>query len=208
MRYGPPQALLNVSPTLAQNHLHFSSEVWITPQNKLKILLQQTGHREVLFLHPGLPASLKTLDTISSSASSCWFLSLCCSFMRKICLLCNTITSCQTWQPFRVGPCLIYKSWDFGDAGCYSWFRAFHLHLRLQWCSVSSSVYVFHSMSHSTCMRLQLLGGLESSNYIHLGLRLTDWILFYFTPYFHNVALARILTPIQIQRSPLTTSNM
>lgn len=44
MRYGPPRALLNVIPPLARNHLHYSSEVWISPS--LSLLHSHTRRRD------------------------------------------------------------------------------------------------------------------------------------------------------------------
>lgn len=174
MRYGPPRALLNVIPPLAQNHLHYSSEVWISLSYTLILdaaMLQQNPSgvsffffwswdytsRDAVFKFSRAAASFSVYAEIQERNMSC---RATLSYAAKI------------WQPFKLpgfGLCLIYRRWDSGEAGCYSWFRAFHLHLTLRCCTVTSSAYVFHSMSHSTCMSPRLLGASKAPNISSTG---------------------------------------
>lgn len=160
---------LNVIPPFAQNHLHYSSELWICSPIRRK----PPGRRLVsVILQQFSPSWQHTsLRLFQNFRSSCTLMYLALKFKSRICHAMQHQPALQdltTLQESWVRPCLIYWSWDFGEARCCSWFRAFHLHLTLQCGAVTSSAYVFHSMSHSTCIsQHKIAGGIESSNYIH-----------------------------------------
>lgn len=164
MRYGPPRALLNVIPPLAWNHLHYSSEVWISGSYTRLWCFNKAPRESYQHLFFFFFSEITPLRTFSNFQKQLLVSQFTLKFKREICLPCKHN---QTEEGLKKKSCHVAglnlvlfiedETPDVGEAGCYSWFRAFHLHLTLWCCAVTSSAYVFHSVSHSTCMSLRML---------------------------------------------------
>lgn len=168
MRYGPPRALLNVIPPLAQNHLHYSSEVWISLS--LSLLKKKPPEHIWCFNKPlRSPSSLHLLRRFHISRAG---------------FSVSAATLSTTLQGSRVGPCLIYRTLRRRSRMLFMiQSLSFTLNAAVLRCDiicVCFSQHVTFNMHESATA-----GGLKSSNYIRRGLRLADWI-FFFSHNYHD----------------------